>query len=147
MSTVSDTVHPSTLDQIQANIVDWFEGISKGVELPIRFSHPSESSNRLCLFSTPTTDFKVQVDQRTILLQVKRHRLSVVLDKFDVRTEFRDRRDRFRDDYHVKKKRATEAAASRNEGDQLRTVDQIQKLRLQKEQKKKKNARPTKKRK
>jgi hypothetical protein len=53
MSTVSDTVHPSTLDQIQANIVDWFEGISKGVELPIRFSHPSKSSNRLCLFSTP----------------------------------------------------------------------------------------------
>src|SRR5260370_4750836 len=92
MSTVSDRVHPSSLDQIQASVVDWFEGISKGVELPIRFSHPSKSSNRLCLFSTPTTDFKVDIDQRTISLQVKRHRLSVVLDQFAVRTESRDRR-------------------------------------------------------
>ena len=55
--------------------------------------------------------------------------------------------DRFRDDYHVKRKRATETDASRKEGDQLRTVDQIRKLRMQNEKKKKKNARPTKKRK
>jgi hypothetical protein len=102
MSTVSDTVHPSTLDQIQANIVDWFEGISKGAELPIRFSHPSKSSNRLCLFSTPTTDFKVEIDQRTISLQVKRHRLSVVLDQFDVRTEFQDQRICFNIEPHAR---------------------------------------------
>ena len=55
--------------------------------------------------------------------------------------------DRFRDDYHVQKKRASEAAESRKEGGQLRTVDQIRKLRLQKEHKKKKNARPSRKRK
>jgi ATP-dependent RNA helicase DDX54/DBP10 len=48
--------------------------------------------------------------------------------------------DRFRDDYHLQKKRAAEAT---KEGSQLRTVDQIRKLRLQKEQKKKKNARPS----
>ena len=102
MSTVSDTVHPSTLDQIQASIVDWFAGVSKGVELPIRFSHPSKPSNRLCLFSTPTADFKVGIDQRTILLQVKRHRLSVVLDQFDVRTEFEDRRVCFQIEPHPK---------------------------------------------
>src|SRR5438128_1031345 len=102
MSTVSDTVHPSTLDQIQASILDWFAGVSKGVELPIRFSHPSKPSNRLCLFSTPTADFKVGIDQRTILLQVKRHRLSVVLDQFDVRTEFEDRRVCFQIEPHPK---------------------------------------------
>ena len=55
--------------------------------------------------------------------------------------------DRFRDDYHVQKKRALEAAESRKEGGQLRTVDQIRKLRQQNEKKKKKNARPTRKRK
>jgi hypothetical protein len=32
--------------------------------------------------------------------------------------------DRFRDDYHVQKKRAAEAAESRKEGGNLRTVDQ-----------------------
>src|SRR5216684_9070686 len=102
MPTISDTVHPSTLDQIQASIVDWFEGVSKGVELPIRFSHPSKSSNRLCLFSTPTADFKVEIDQRTISLHVKRRRLYVVLDQFDVRTEFDDQRVCFQIEPHPK---------------------------------------------
>lgn len=55
--------------------------------------------------------------------------------------------DRFRDNYHVQKKRATEATESRKEGSQLRTIEQIHKLRAQKEQKKKKNARPSRKRK
>lgn len=102
MPTVSDTVHPNTLDQIQASIVDWFEGVSKGLELPIRFSHPSKSSNRLCLFSSPTADFKLGIDHRTISLQVKRHRLSVVLDQFDVRTEFEDQKICFLIEPHPK---------------------------------------------
>ena len=55
--------------------------------------------------------------------------------------------DRFRDDYHVQKKRAADAAESRKEGGNLRTVDQVRKMRVQKEQKKKKNARPSRKRK
>jgi ATP-dependent RNA helicase DDX54/DBP10 len=55
--------------------------------------------------------------------------------------------DRFRDDYHVQKKRAADAAESRKEGGQLRTVDQVRKIRMQAEQRKKKNARPAKRRK
>lgn len=55
--------------------------------------------------------------------------------------------DRYRDDYHVQKKRVAEAAESRKEGGHLRTVDQVRKMRIQKEQKKKKNARPSRKRK
>lgn len=102
MITVSDTVHPSTLEQIQSSIKDWFKGVSKGVELPIRFSHPSTSPNRLCLFSRPTPDFKMEIDQRTISLQVKRHRLSVIIDQFDVRTEFRDQKICFQIEPHPK---------------------------------------------
>jgi len=100
MPTVSETIRPSTLEQIQANIKDWFEGVSKGTELPIRFSHPSASPTRLCLFSTATPDFKLEIDQRTIFLQVKRHRLSVILDQFDVRTEFRDQEICFQIELH-----------------------------------------------
>ena len=55
--------------------------------------------------------------------------------------------DRYRDDYHVQKKRAAEAAEARKEGGHLRTVEQVRKLRIQKDQKKRKNARPSRKRK
>jgi ATP-dependent RNA helicase DDX54/DBP10 len=55
--------------------------------------------------------------------------------------------DRFRDDYHVKKKRAAETAESRQTGGQLRSAEQIHKLRQQKEKRKHKNARPSRKRK
>lgn len=102
MPTVFDTVHPSTLEQIQAGIKDWFEAVSKGAELPIRFSRLSASPNRLCLFSTPTPDFKVEIDQRAISLQVKRHRLSVIIDQFDVHTEFQDQKICFEIEPHPK---------------------------------------------
>jgi ATP-dependent RNA helicase DDX54/DBP10 len=55
--------------------------------------------------------------------------------------------DRYRDDYQVQKKRAAEAAEARKDGGQLRNAEQIRKMRLVKEQRKKKNARPTRKRK
>ena len=47
--------------------------------------------------------------------------------------------DRYRDDYHVKNKKAMEAAAAAKEAGQLRTADQIRKLRTLKEKKKQKN--------
>lgn len=88
MTVVSETIHPTTLDQIQASIKGWLEGISRGAELPIRFSHPSTAPNRLCLLSTAAPNFRVQIDERTISFEVKKHKLSVILDDFDVRTEF-----------------------------------------------------------
>lgn len=53
--------------------------------------------------------------------------------------------DRFRDDYHVKKKRAVETAETGQAGGQLRTAEQIRKLRQQKEKRREKNARPSRK--
>lgn len=88
MPIVSDTVHPSTLDQIQTSIKGWLEGVSRGMALPIRFSHPPTAPNRLCVFSTPTPDLRVEIGDQAISFEVKKHRLSVILDQFDVRTEF-----------------------------------------------------------
>lgn len=51
--------------------------------------------------------------------------------------------DRHRDDYEKQKKKAVQASERRNEGGQLRTLDQVRKLRVQKERRKKKNARPS----
>ena len=53
--------------------------------------------------------------------------------------------DRFRDDYQTQKKKAVQADETRKEGGQLRTMEQIRKLRAQNERKKKKNARPSRK--
>jgi hypothetical protein len=102
MAAVSETVRPNTLEQIQTSIKGWFEGVFKGAAPPIRFSHPAAFPNRLCLVSTPTPDFKVEIDQRTILLQVKRHRLLVVVDDFNVRTELQDKKICFQIEPHPK---------------------------------------------
>jgi len=102
MPAVSETVRPNTLEQIQASIQGWFEGVFKGTELPIHFSHSAAFPNRLCLVSTATPDFKVEIDQRTIVLQVKRHRLLVLVDDFDVRTELQDKRICFQIEPHPK---------------------------------------------
>jgi hypothetical protein len=102
MPSVSETVRPSTLKQIQTSIEGWFEAVFKGTDLPIRFSHPTAFPNRLCLVSSATPDFKVEVDQRTILLQAKRHRLLVLVDDFDVRTELQDKKICFQIEPHPK---------------------------------------------
>jgi hypothetical protein len=102
MPIVSETVRPNTLEQIQASIKVWFEGVFKGTELPIHFSHSAAFPNRLCLVPTPTPDFKVEIDQRTILLQLKRHRLLVFVDDFNVRTELQDKRICFQIEPHPK---------------------------------------------
>jgi len=102
MSDIAETVRPSNLEQIQTSIKGWFEGVFKGTELPIRFSHSTEFPNRLCLMSSPRPDFKVEIDQRTIMLQVKRHRLLVFVDDFDVRTELQDKKICFQIEPHPK---------------------------------------------
>jgi len=102
MSSVAETIRPSTLEQIQASIKSWFAGVLKGTEPPIRFSHSTEVPNRLCLVSTLTPDFKVEIDQRTISLQVKRHRLLVLVDDFDVRTELQNKKICFQIEPHPK---------------------------------------------
>jgi hypothetical protein len=102
MPAVSETVRPSTLDEIQTSIKGWFEGVLKGAESPIHFSHPTAFPNRLCLVSSATPDFKVQIDQRTISLQVKRYRLVVLVDDFDVRTELQNKKICFQIEPHAK---------------------------------------------
>jgi hypothetical protein len=88
MPTVPDTIHPTTLAQIEENIVSWFGKVSSGSKSPISFSSHPDLSNQLCFFSRPNADFNVGIDQRTIFLEFKNHKLSVELDHFDVLTQF-----------------------------------------------------------
>jgi hypothetical protein len=102
MPTVPDTIHPTTLAQIEENIVSWFGSISSGSKPPISFSSHPDLRNQLCFFSRPSADFNVGIDQRTIFLEFKNHRLSVELDHFDVRTEFEGQRICFNIRPHLK---------------------------------------------
>src|SRR5271155_4703092 len=92
MAAQTSTVHPDTLDQIQSSIIAWFGNISKGKEIPVSFSGSPRSSTRLCFVSHPANDFKVELEDRHMLLQVKSHRLSVHLDNFIVHTAFEDKK-------------------------------------------------------
>ena len=102
MPVIDETVRPNSLEEIQTSIEGWFAGWLKGMEVPIRFSHSPSFPNRLCLVSTPAPDLKVEIDQRTILFQVKRHRLLVFVDDFDVRTELQDKKICFQIEPHPK---------------------------------------------
>jgi ATP-dependent RNA helicase DDX54/DBP10 len=55
--------------------------------------------------------------------------------------------DKYRYDYEIQKKKAAESTKQTKEGGQLRSAEQIRKLRIQQEQRKKKNARPSKRKK
>jgi ATP-dependent RNA helicase DDX54/DBP10 len=55
--------------------------------------------------------------------------------------------DRYRDDYEMQKKKVAKAAELKKDGTKLRTSDQIRKMRAVQERKKKKNARPSRKKK
>jgi hypothetical protein len=92
MSSLSHTIHPSTLDEIQASFRDWWRSLAKGDKIPISFSASPKSAKRLRLSAPTTKDIKLEIDQRTISWQDQKHRLSIVLDGFDVRTEFEGQR-------------------------------------------------------
>jgi hypothetical protein len=66
--------------------------LAKGDKIPISFSASPKSAKRLRLSAPTTKDIKLEIDQRTISWQVQKHRLSIVLDGFDVRTEFEGQR-------------------------------------------------------
>jgi ATP-dependent RNA helicase DDX54/DBP10 len=55
--------------------------------------------------------------------------------------------DRYRDDYEMQKKKVAKAAELKKDGTKLRTFDQIRKMRAVQERKKKKNVRPSRKKK
>lgn len=88
MPTAPNTIHPTTLAQIEENIVSWFGKVSSGSKSPISFSSHPDLSNQLCLLSRPNADLIVGTDQQTIFFEFKHHKLSVELDHFDVRAEF-----------------------------------------------------------
>ena len=55
--------------------------------------------------------------------------------------------DRYRDDYEAQQKKVAKAAELKKNGTKLRTLDEIRKVRAVQERKKKKNARPSRKKK
>jgi ATP-dependent RNA helicase DDX54/DBP10 len=55
--------------------------------------------------------------------------------------------DRYRDDYEVQRKKVAKAAELKKDGTKLKTLDEIRKMRAVQERKKKKNARPSRKKK
>jgi ATP-dependent RNA helicase DDX54/DBP10 len=55
--------------------------------------------------------------------------------------------DRYRDDYEMQQKKVAKASELKKDGTKLRTFDQIRKIRAVQERKKKKNARPSRKKK
>ncbi len=90
MLTVS--IQPDTLDEVQSAINKWFSDVSKSTRPLVSFARIARSADRLCFFSKPTNDLRMELKHGCVLIQVKNRRLSVNLEKFVVSTAFDGKR-------------------------------------------------------
>jgi hypothetical protein len=86
------SAQPSTVEDVQTEIVKWFGARSKKQELPCTFSRKPKESALNIFISSAHDDLKVQMVERCLHFQMKQKRLSLNLERFLIRTAFEDER-------------------------------------------------------
>lgn len=84
------SVQPSTVDDVQTEIVKWFGARFKEQELPCTFSKKPKESSLNIVISSAYDDLKVQMVERCLHFQMKQRKLSLNLERFLIRTAFQD---------------------------------------------------------
>jgi hypothetical protein len=88
MSTQVTTIRPQSLDEITQAIENLQTGIHAHPSRSIRFSRVSQSENRLVMRSRPEHDFQLRLQKNTLSCGISGRHVDLVLDNFDVKTEF-----------------------------------------------------------
>ena len=79
---------PDTVEQVQAEIQNWFGARTKGEKLPWTFSRKPQESTLHIFISHASGDLKFEMVERCLLFQIKQRRLTLNLDKFLVRAAY-----------------------------------------------------------
>jgi hypothetical protein len=82
------SAQPDTVEQVQAEIQNWFGSRSQGKELPCVFSRKPQESTLHISISHASKDMKFEMVERCLLFEVKQKRLSLNLEKFLIRTAY-----------------------------------------------------------
>src|SRR5215467_543830 len=86
------SVHPDTIEQVQAEIQNWFGSSRvKEKELPT-FSRSSQRATLRVFISHASDDFKLEMKGRCLFFQMKQRRLTVNLEKFLIRTAYQGKK-------------------------------------------------------
>lgn len=85
---LSYSAQPDTLEEVQAEIQNWFGPRKKGEELPWTFSRKPKASTLHIFISHASRDAKFEMVERCLLFQIKQRKLTLNLDKFLIRTAY-----------------------------------------------------------
>jgi hypothetical protein len=88
----SYSTQPETLDQIQSEIQKWMIGRSNSGHRWLSFSQNPHTPALRVSISPSAADVRVEIEDRTLLFQVKQQRLNLNLEKFQIRTSFEDKK-------------------------------------------------------
>jgi hypothetical protein len=87
MPTVT-AAEPTSIEEIQTALSNWFGKGRKGKELPCTFSRRPNNTGMDVLISHFEDDFKVEVIERCLLFQIKQTRLNLNLERFLITSAF-----------------------------------------------------------
>jgi hypothetical protein len=83
------SAQPETVEQVQAEIQNWFGSRFREKELPCTFLRkPRESTLHIFISHHQSEDMKFEMAERCLLFQFKQKRLSLNLEKFLIRTAY-----------------------------------------------------------
>lgn len=86
------SAQPDTVEQVQAEIQNWFGSRSQGKELSCTFSRKPPESTLHIFISHASKDMKFEMVERCLLFQVKQRRLNLNLENFLIRTAYQGER-------------------------------------------------------
>jgi hypothetical protein len=86
------SANPDTIEQVQSEIENWFGSRARDKGLPCTFSRLPQKSTLRVFISYASNDFKLEMRERCLLLQMKERQLSLNLEKFLIRTAYQGKK-------------------------------------------------------
>jgi hypothetical protein len=83
------SAQPDTVEQVQAEIQNWFASRFQKKELPWTFFRKPQESALYIFISHASEDLNFEVVERCLSIQVKQKKLNLNLDKFLIRTAYK----------------------------------------------------------
>jgi hypothetical protein len=84
----TQTIQPTSIDEVQTTLSEWFETGSPNEQLHCRFRRRANNSGIDILLSRFTDDFKVELGERVLLFELKKTKLSLNLERFLIWSAF-----------------------------------------------------------
>jgi hypothetical protein len=83
------SAQPDTVEQVQAEIQNWFGKRSKEKEPPCTFFRNPQESNLRIFISHASEDLQFEMAERCLFFQFKQQRMNLNLEKFLIRTAYK----------------------------------------------------------